>query len=591
MPTEHLHSGLRRCAFEYWLQLDDVSVATLPQGCRVIFQLYSKNNHPVGWCGLTLFTFGHTLKTGHIELNLWDGECPSPNVPSLQNVSARSEGKVLTVELPAFDLPVVYEVKDYSLTDPSGPSSTSSYSSTTNRPLDWYLSRMVAQEKAHLLNVLQDPIASMTEEDKQLVWRMRYALMVEPAYLPKFLLAVDWFDHDAVAEAYRLLYKWEIPSYVQALQMLDQHYPDPRVRAYAVQLLGSLTDQELIGFMLQLTQLLKFETFHDSALVRFLMRRALGNPEKIGHTFFWYLKAEMHVKEVKLRYGLLLNLYMRTCGSYRTALGHQMLVMKRLEEVARQVQLAPTKEERLQVLRERLAQTDFPSSFQLPLNPNLRAKGIIPGKCRVMESKKKPLWLTFENAVPGGKNIVVMFKAGDDLRQDQLTLQVLSVMDKLWKQAGLDMCMSPYGCISTGDEIGMLEIVLNSATLANIVASSRSESGYKPGASGRKIMAALDALYSNDVLQNWLNLNSMDPLNSQRKDPPLYDRNGAPRFRRNALSGPPCKPSPSNPSLYIPPVTGLEVAKEKFLRSCAGLSSHSPPLTFRLVQGTVWRPL
>jgi phosphatidylinositol-4,5-bisphosphate 3-kinase catalytic subunit alpha/beta/delta len=328
-------------------------VSNLPQACRVIFQLYSKNNHPVGWCGLTLYTYEHTLKTSHIELNLWEGECPSTSVPSLQNVSSRAEGKILTLELPTFSKPVVYEIKDNSLRERSqsttGPLFASS-AAISNRPLEWYLDRMEQSEKAHFLNVLQDPIASMTVEDKQMVWRMRYALQVEPAYLPKFLLSVDWFNHDAVTQAYRLLYKWEIPSYVQALQMLDQHYPDPRIRAYAVQLLGSLGDEELLGFMLQLTQLLKFETFHDSALVRFLMRRALGNPEKIGHTFFWYLRAEMHVKENKFRFGLLLNLYMRTCGSYRTALGHQMLVMKRLEEVARQVQLAPTKEERLQVI-------------------------------------------------------------------------------------------------------------------------------------------------------------------------------------------------------------------------------------------------
>jgi hypothetical protein len=191
----------------------------------------------------------------------------------------------------------------------------------------------------------------------------------------------------------------------------------------------------------------------------------------------------------------------------------------------------------------------------------------------VMESKKKPLWLTFQNAVAGGSNIVVMFKSGDDLRQDQLTLQVLSVMDKLWKQEGMDMCMSPYGCISTGDEIGMLEIVLNSATLANIVAGSRSDSGFKQGASGRKIMAALDALYSNDVLQNWLMLNSMDPLSSRRVDPPLFDRSGSLRPpRRNALSGPPSIASHVQPNTYIPPTSGLEMAQEKFLRSCAGLS-------------------
>lgn len=544
--------GLRQCNFDKWLEFADLAVGDLPQACRIIFQLYSKNNHAAGWCGMTLFTYEHHLKTGDVELNLWDDECPSPNVPALQDSES---GRVLTLELPGFGLPIIYENMEKSFTPSTGEDN-----------FQYFMDKMEKSNRDRFLRVLNDPIASMTASDKDTLWKMRYTLIHQPAYLPKFLLAVDWFNNEAVAEAYRLLYQWEIPHYVQALQMLDSHYPDPRVRAYAVQLLGTLTDDELLGFMLQLTQLLKFETFHDSALARFLLRRALANPEKVGHTFFWYLKAEMHVKEVKQRFGLLLKLYMRTCGEYRTALGHQLLVMRRLEEVARHVQACSTKEERLQVLRERLVQTDFPSSFQLPLNPNIKAKGIIPEKCRVMESKKKPLWLTFENAEPKGKPIVVMFKAGDDLRQDQLTLQVLSVMDKLWKKEDMDMHMSAYGCISTGDEIGMLEIVLNSATLANIVADSRGE---VYNGNGRKIMAALDALYSDDVLQNWLMFNTVDSLQSQRKDPPLFDRQGNPRPRRNALSGPPSVPSMSGGG-YAPPVSGFDTAKENFLKSCAG---------------------
>ncbi len=82
---------------------------------------------------------------------------------------------------------------------------------------------------------------------------------------------------------------------------------------------------------------------------------------------------------------------MRKCGNYRTALGHQMLVMRQLEAVASAVMQAESKEQRLQVLRERLSQTDFPSSFQLPLNPNMKVRGIVVEKCRVMESKKKPV--------------------------------------------------------------------------------------------------------------------------------------------------------------------------------------------------------
>jgi hypothetical protein len=212
----------------------------------------------------------------------------------------------------------------------------------------------------------------------------RHALKREPAYLPKFLLSVDWFDSLAVAEAYRLLYQWELPTYIEALQLLDSRFPDPKVRAYAVQLLGSLTDDELLDFMLQLTQLLKFEPFHDSALARFLLRRALANPQTVGHKFFWYLQAELHSKEVAVRFGVLINVFMRACGPYRAALGHQMLVLRRLEDVAKTVGTAPSKESRLQVLRERLKDIDLPSSFQLPLDPRMRVNSVIPGKCRYL---------------------------------------------------------------------------------------------------------------------------------------------------------------------------------------------------------------
>ena len=73
-----------------------------------------------------------------------------------------------------------------------------------------------------------------------------------------------------------------------------------------------------------------------------------------------------------------------------------------------------------------------------------------------------------------------------------LTLQIMGIMDSQWKQAGLDLryvfmtlitkelvrCftlsfssysrMNPYGCLSTGAQVGMIEVVLNSSTIAKI---------------------------------------------------------------------------------------------------------------------------
>jgi phosphatidylinositol-4,5-bisphosphate 3-kinase len=56
-----------------------------------------------------------------------------------------------------------------------------------------------------------------------------------------------------------------------------------------------------------------------------------------------------------------------------------------------------------------------------------------------MDSKMRPLWIVFENDDSYGEDIYIIFKNGDDLRQDMLTLQMIRIMDKLWKKEGLDL--------------------------------------------------------------------------------------------------------------------------------------------------------
>ena len=105
-----------------------------------------------------------------------------------------------------------------------------------------------------------------------------------------------------------------------------------------------------------------------------------------------------------------------------------------------------------------------------------------------MDSKKLPLWLVINNVDPVGKPVYIIFKAGDDLRQDMLTLQMMRIMDKLWKKKHLDLCMNVYDCVSTGNEIGMIEVVMNSETT----------SGIMKGAGG------VAANFREDPIANWL---------------------------------------------------------------------------------------
>jgi len=90
-----------------------------------------------------------------------------------------------------------------------------------------------------------------------------------------------------------------------------------------------------------------------------------------------------------------------------------------------------------------------------------------------MSSKKVPLWLVFNNADKDAPPIYVIFKSGDDLRQDILTLQLLKIMDNIWLNENLDMRLKPYKCLATGvnddnEGVGMIEVVLHSDTTSGI---------------------------------------------------------------------------------------------------------------------------
>ncbi|GMH59411.1 hypothetical protein TL16_g02825 [Triparma laevis f. inornata] len=349
--------------------------------------------------------------------------------------------------------------------------------------------------------VNRDILNELTDEEKAKIWQSRKQLSKFPSALPTLLMACDYGNRSQVLEAEALMEEWEETSNpLDALQLLDVRYASPKVREYAVRMLNIMTDEELSEIMLQLVQVLKFEPHYDTALCRFLLRRALLNPFVCGHTLFWMLQSERHIADVRHHCRVLLELYLRNCGSHRVSLGHQMFIVNRLEEVAQIVKKGDPSS-RNELLREELKKIVFPKSFQLPLDPYKTCRGIVVNKCKVMSSKKLPLWLTFVREDPWEPNFVVLFKSGDDLRQDQLTLQILRVMDRLWKDEGLDLSLSPYRCCATGVDQGMLEVVQESATLAGITCSGIGDS--TTGIS-KKIAITQETMKGRGSIEKWL---------------------------------------------------------------------------------------
>lgn len=256
---------------------------------------------------------------------------------------------------------------------------------------------------------------------------------------------------------------------------------------------------EITDYLLQLVQSLKYEVYHDSSLARFLLKLAIKYPLTIGHSFFWNLKSEMFNTNVKQRFGLYLEIFLSKIGNeIRKVFEDEVVLINSLYKVCdiasmkslnnkpiSKLEMKSKMEEELEKINEEFI-TD--KDISIPYNYKIKIKRIIFNESKFMKSKKKPLWIVFENSCDLGDDVYVMFKKGDDLRQDIITLQLFKIMHNLWLQQGIKLKMSNYDVISTGYYQGLLQIVTNSETLATI----------------QKEYGGLLSGFSNKPLKHWM---------------------------------------------------------------------------------------
>uniref|UniRef100_A0A8I3PQH2 Phosphatidylinositol 4,5-bisphosphate 3-kinase catalytic subunit gamma isoform n=1 Tax=Canis lupus familiaris TaxID=9615 RepID=A0A8I3PQH2_CANLF len=331
--------------------------------------------------------------------------------------------------------------------------------------------------------IATDPLNPLTAEDKELLWHFRYESLKHPKAYPKLFSSVKWGQQEIVAKTYQLLARREVWDQSAldvglTMQLLDCNFSDENVRAIAVQKLESLEDDDVLHYLLQLVQ-----------------------NKRIGHFLFWFLRSEIaQSRHYQQRFAVLLEAYLRGCG---TAMLHdftqQVQVIEMLQKVTIDIKSLSAEKydvssqviSQLKQKLENLQNLNLPESFRVPYDPGLKAGALVIEKCKVMASKKKPLWLEFKCADPtalSNETIGIIFKHGDDLRQDMLILQILRIMESIWETESLDLYLLPYGCISTGDKIGMIEIVKDATTIAKIQQSTVGNTG----------------AFKDEVLNHWL---------------------------------------------------------------------------------------
>ncbi|XP_076443450.1 phosphatidylinositol 3-kinase catalytic subunit type 3-like isoform X2 [Babylonia areolata] len=388
--------------------------------------------------------------------------------------------------------------------------------------------------------VAYPPTTQLTSEEQDLVWKFRFYLSTQKEALTKFLKCVNWKVPLEAKQATELMVRWQAIDVVDALELLSPTFSNPLVRKYAVSRLEAADDEDLLLYLLQLVQALKYENFSeikakveeppaqppqsattsdtpspdkdkesistmsrssstdsitdalssvpsrpDTAssttklgtqmdLATFLITRACNNP-LVANYFFWYLTVECE-EDSQPRYEEAREMYVCVMKRFSNILKKNKIEIRSvlntqkyfLESIVQMVKIVmresgsrSKKIEKLQALLHdsEVLKTNFIHfpEMPLPLNPSVRVTGIIPQEATLFNSKLMPCRLTFRTS-DGGRYITI-FKHGDDLRQDQLVLQTIELMDKLLQHEKLDLKLTPYKVLATSTKHGFVQFV------------------------------------------------------------------------------------------------------------------------------------
>ncbi|CAF1247836.1 unnamed protein product [Adineta steineri] len=417
-----------------------------------------------------------------------------------------------------------------------------------------------SEQRDRLMQILAYPPGQfLSIEEQDLVWKFRFFLSQHKKALAKFLQCVHWDKEEEVKQALDLLQQWVTMDTEDALELLGPSYHHPKVRSYAVSRLRQAPDDDLLLYLLQLVQALRYER-HDLInaevvdsvvdeqmslngvyenfanamgqsesqsndltkssipeidLSTFLIQRACEKPV-IANYLFWYSYVECENNTTAKDKA--------TSDMYQAFVEKLLMTLKNKNEQTREVRLsieaqkrfidklveltniikrmqgsAKVKEEKLRNLL--LAGDDSPVKFNflnfdpipLPLDPEVKICGINPDKIKIFKSAKLPFLFVFKTTTD--EEYHTIFKNGDDLRQDQLILQIIMLMDRILRKENIDLKLTPYKVLSTSLKYGFVQFI-DSQSLRRVLDRSRTIRQYLQS---KAIVTISDDATSNEV--------------------------------------------------------------------------------------------
>lgn len=317
----------------------------------------------------------------------------------------------------------------------------------------------------------------------------------------QYLVTTDAILNDAPELVHMLT--WARVSPVQALSYFSrQNPPHPITAQYAVRVLLSYPADAVLFYIPQLVQTLRHDTM---GYVMEFIKSIASRSQVVAHQLIWnmltnmYVDEEMHQKDLTLYdtlESLINSIVSSLSGPAKKFYEREFNFFSQITSVSGKIRPFPKGPERKRACLEWLSKIKVQPGCYLPSNPEAMVLDIDYKSGTPMQSAAKAPYLArFRVRKVGIKELedlamsvsdekvqdcssdsspnendpfkpspsdvwqAAIFKVGDDVRQDMLALQVISIFKNIFQQAGLDLYLFPYRVVATAPGCGVIECV------------------------------------------------------------------------------------------------------------------------------------
>jgi len=285
---------------------------------------------------------------------------------------------------------------------------------------------------------------------------------------------------------------WSLATPSIALSYFSRLFnPHPLTAQYAVKVLRKFPPETILFYIPQLVQAIRYDTM---GYVEDYIVHAANKSQLLAHQMIWNMKTniysdeEGHIKDPEIGDKLIAIIDRITSnlnGASKQFYQRQFEFFHDVTNVSAVIKPYPKGPERKNACLEALSKLQLREGCYLPSSPEALVIDVNRRSGTPMQSAAKaPYLASFQvqecgmseverigsqditsYSVPSAENLTwqaVIFKVGDDCRQDMLALQIIQLFKNIFNQVGLDLYLFPYRVVATAPGCGVIEVIPDS---------------------------------------------------------------------------------------------------------------------------------